>query len=817
MAGDTPREREGGDAADRPGEQPEAAVLQRQHRPEHPRARPERPQDRRLVDALELGHRHRAGEDQHAAQEGDAADDRDRERDVVDRGLHRGEHFAQVDGGDVRILRDQVTLETAARGRVLGRLEDADPHLRRFRQRPRAEDEHEAAAAGVFPLHFADARHARLEDAPDDVEAHDVADPDPRTLVQSLLDRDLGHRRVLGQRGLSDPEGAVGHLLVRLEMVAVGDGELAPQAALPHVLEGIEVGVLAADAGDPRAHHRNHARRVCPRGLARVDERAHRVDLGRQDLDQEHVGPARRQLERELLQEVGLQRADADHEEAADADREQDDAGLVAGTGQVEDGVPQREPARARHRPDGADERRRGDREDERDAGKPGADDQPHAQRRRLPARHGDERGADERRGADLRPVEDREPRANPRRRPPAGMAGRSGHARRRPAAQQQQRFHAADFEQRHQREQQRDEQADADPLRHGGRGQRVVAGTERRADAGRDGGETGAGERDAEDAPGQAEHHDLQHVGREHLAGRRADALQDRDALDLLADEHACHAPDADAAEHEDHEADETQIVLRAQEVLADLILGRAERARVDETRAEVAAHVLDELGDPGLLHFQEDLVVGAAAERQQPGPLEVVEIDQHARAEAEGADAPSRFLRDDAADGERLAADEDRVADRQAELREELGPDQRAAIGQLRVRELAAVVEDDLAVERKAGLHAAQLHHARDRRSPAVGRPHHRRDFDDLLARDDRRRREALLEVGAHFRRPRPVGGDGDVGRDQRARLARQRAPDRLDHRAQRDDRADADRHADEEEDQAAPRRADLTPRHQ
>ena len=66
------------------------------------------------------------------------------------------------------------------------------------------------------------------------------------------------------------------------------------------------------------------------RRLARVEERPHRRHLRRQDLDQEHVGPARRQLERELLQQVGLQRPDADDEEAADADGEQDDARLVA-------------------------------------------------------------------------------------------------------------------------------------------------------------------------------------------------------------------------------------------------------------------------------------------------------------------------------------------------------------------------------------------------------------------------------------------------------------------------------------------------------
>ena len=153
------------------------------------------------------------------------------------------------------------------------------------------------------------------------------------------------------------PERAVDHLLVRLEVVAVGDRELAPQPALPDVLEASRGWCLLPRTPVTRARITgNQPRRAGRRRLARVEERAHRVDLGRQDLDQEHVGPARRQLERELLQQVGLQRADADDEEAADADGEQDDAGLVAGTRQVEDGVAQRKPARARHRPDGADD-----------------------------------------------------------------------------------------------------------------------------------------------------------------------------------------------------------------------------------------------------------------------------------------------------------------------------------------------------------------------------------------------------------------------------------------------------------------------------
>ena len=55
-----------------------------------------------------------------------------------------------------------------------------------------------------------------------------------------------------------------------------------------------------------------------------------------------------------------------------------------------------------------------------------------------------------------------------------------------------------------------------------------------------------------------------LQHVRREHAPRRRAEALQNRDAPDLLLHDDARDAPDADAAEHDDREADEAQVVLR-------------------------------------------------------------------------------------------------------------------------------------------------------------------------------------------------------------------------------------------------------------
>ena len=54
-----------------------------------------------------------------------------------------------------------------------------------------------------------------------------------------------------------------------------------------------------------------------------------------------------------------------------------------------------------------------------------------------------------------------------------------------------------------------------------------------------------------------------------------------------FCCDEDARDARHADAAENDDDEADEAQVVLGALEVLADLVVGRPVRAGVDERRS--------------------------------------------------------------------------------------------------------------------------------------------------------------------------------------------------------------------------------------
>src|SRR5918993_4406069 len=105
----------------------------------------------------------------------------------------------------------------------------------------------------------------------------------------------------------------------------------------------------------------------------------------RPDLDQKHVRAARPELDRELLQEVRLQRAHTNDEEAAESDREKDDSRLVSRAREAQDSVAQRKGARPRDRPHPVDDARADQMKHEREAGEARADDRANSERRRLP------------------------------------------------------------------------------------------------------------------------------------------------------------------------------------------------------------------------------------------------------------------------------------------------------------------------------------------------------------------------------------------------------------------------------------------------
>ncbi len=114
-------------------------------------------------------------------------------------------------------------------------------------------------------------------------------------------------------------------------------------------------------------------------------------------------------------------------------------------------------------------------------------------------------------------------------------------------------------------------------------------------------------------------------------------------------------------------------------------------------------------------------------------------------------------------------------------------------AAIAQ-QVVAVGALAQTEGPIERKRGLHRAQLHHLRD--DPGrIGRPHHRGNLHGLGDVRDTALPLLCRQRVAHTIAEGRVARDQNVGRDERPRLARQRGAYALDHRPQRDDRPDAD----------------------
>ena len=183
------------------------------------------------------------------------------------------------------------------------------------------------------------------------------------------------------------------------------------------------------------------------------------------------------------------------------------------------------------------------------------------------------------------------------------------------------------------------------------------------------------AGHPYAQDAPGEAEHHDLEHVDRHDLAARGAGTFQHRDAVHLLQHEDARHARHGNAAQDDDDQADHAEVVLRPIEVAADFIVRRTVRAGVDELFLEVRPQSPDKwlylwIGHPDL----ED-VAGAAPKGQEPGGGKVGGIDEDARAQAEIANLTAGLVSNDATDGERPLCRWRSVADGNAESGQQFG----------------------------------------------------------------------------------------------------------------------------------------------
>ena len=184
-----------------------------------------------------------------------------------------------------------------------------------------------------------------------------------------------------------------------------------------------------------------------------------------------------------------------------------------------------------------------------------------HLQRCGLPSRHPDQTQPDQHHGGNAQSV---------------GRQGVQGFS----LPQQQQRLGVAGIEQGHQCEQQRHEQPDGQSLqdRRDGevRGDDLEPGGGRRLRRQRirHGRQHSPGDAYSQQRPAQSEQGDLHHVDGQHARGRRSQALQDGGAAKSLLHEDPRDAPDTDAAENDDDESDQAEVVLGPREVALDPVL---------------------------------------------------------------------------------------------------------------------------------------------------------------------------------------------------------------------------------------------------
>ena len=124
-------------------------------------------------------------------------------------------------------------------------------------------------------------------------------------------------------------------------MAAVGHRELAADPPPPHRAGGIQIRPFTGYPGHPRPQHRDQGGNAPDSFGEKLADPGPLILL---NVDQEHVGAVLADFQRERPQQVGLDRVDADDEEAAQSHRQQYDAGLIAGSRQIEDGVTHCEP-----------------------------------------------------------------------------------------------------------------------------------------------------------------------------------------------------------------------------------------------------------------------------------------------------------------------------------------------------------------------------------------------------------------------------------------------------------------------------------------
>ena len=318
----------------------------------------------------------------------------------------------------------------------------------------------------------------------------------------------------------------------------------------------------------------------------------------------------------------------------------------------------------------------------------------------------------------------------------------------------------------------------------------------------------------DAESARQPGENRHLQQRDQQDRARGNPETALDGGGRQALAGEGPRHAEDADPPEQQNHESREAQVVLAPAYPAGDPVAGLAEGPHPDRMVLERGLESRGEPADRRLaVHGEQDLPAGAFRDVQEAGFEQIGEPDQHPRPAPEEIDPGARFLEQVAAHFEGLPAEEDRIADLEAQPDPHLGPDQRPPSGE-QLRPEAGPRDLHLAVERERAVHGLELHH----RAPqgVVGRAREGRDLGRARHPGERVSGGDVVDDGLDFVVEALPGGNGHVGGHQEARLVGKRRLQAVGRRAEHHDRRDADAHRDEEEREPAGGRTKFPERH-
>ena len=665
---------------------------------------------------------------------------------LVGHRLHLRDHRGGVDHGEVGELADQPGGEVVARRR---QVEAGDQRRGEILQHAGRGDEEEVHPHRV-PVELAHAGDRRLDAAAADLERHTVAHREPEGLRQPRLDGELRLRRSrVPAPGLDD--------VARRQLGAVGQVELAlGQAPRALVLVRRRVDRLAVDRHHAAADHRLDGRHRQALGREQRGDARALVGL---DVDHEAVGRVGRRHPPPVVEEVGAhqgeqqqrghaqaQRGGLDHA-AAHAAAERGDAVAPAATAQA--ALALEPPGEPEHAPGGERE---------------------HAERHRKARRH---HGAEARVGGD--PEDQAEQRRQPE--PPGRARDRLGklelapqHAQGADLAQAQQlRQHEAG-EQRH-----ADHQAMGERQRRG----RGELGGEQLAQATRQPPLHRPAERGPEQRGSQPEEQELADHDAQHLRLTGSKHAHHRAAVEVARHEAARRQAHRHRGEDHREQCGQAQEALCLVERGAHLGAGVIHRldtlaaAQVGARPFLVGLHRLRRSG-----HVQPP--GGAAALGDQAGGVEVLQVEDRARQQAEEVGAAVGLEADHGADAELELAQAHLVAGLHAQLGEQalvqphLARRRRTARGSVGL--VGARRQTDGAAQR-----VAVLHHLDATERRALGGARHAGEQHRLRGLQAAAARLVDEAVG-----PRLVGAQQQVAAEQLVGLAVERAPDAVGEKA-------------------------------